>query len=216
MPDSSHINVNTDSRIEIDFSGDLRIVRLLHGEASFDVAKNPNRPFVVYAGKGMVWAVGTAFNVRYTSSAVDVVVTEGTVKVYAEAESDASISLLTEQRAPADRPVVKEVLATAGQSVRYAGAIEEHQTSPSVDFERRLAWREDSLVFQGETLESALQEISRYTSKQLVILDEDIKSLPVGGHFKTDDIDGLLASLGRGFNLKVAQVGDHRIELSNL
>lgn len=215
LPDGSHINVNTDSRIEIDFSGDLRIVRLLHGEASFDVAKNPNRPFVVYAGKGMVWAVGTAFNVRYTSSAVDVVVTEGTVKVYAATASDNPISLLTEQQAPADRPVVKEVLATAGQSVRYAGVIQEHQTSPGVDFERRLAWREDSLVFQGETLESALQEIGRYTSKQLVILDEDIKSLQVGGHFKTDDIDGLLASLGRGFNLKVAQVGDHRIELSN-
>ena len=215
LPDSSHMHVNTDSRIEIDFTGDLRIVRLLHGEASFDVAKNPNRPFVVYAGKGMVWAVGTAFNVRYTSSAVDVVVTEGTVKVYAETESDNPILLLTERQAPADRPALKEVLATAGQSVRYAEVIQEHRTSPGVDFERRLAWRKDSLVFRGETLESALQEISRYTSKQLVILDEDIKSLPVGGHFKTNDIDALLASLGRGFNLKVAQVGDHRIELSN-
>lgn len=218
LPDGSHMHMNTDSRIETDFSGDLRIVRLLHGEASFDVAKNPSRPFVVYAGEGMVWAVGTAFNVRYTSDLVDVVVTEGAVKVYAEAthgDPGNPASLLTPKREPVTGPVVKEVLATAGQSVRYAGTIQDYQTAPTEDFERRLAWQEDSLVFQGETLEWALREIGRYTSKELVILDEDIKALQVGGHFKTDDIDGLLESLGRGFNLRVSQIGDDRIELSS-
>ena len=48
----------------VDYRGDNRIVRLSRGEVNFDVAKDPHRPFVVYAGDGLVWAVGTAFNVR--------------------------------------------------------------------------------------------------------------------------------------------------------
>ena len=87
LEDGSTINLNTNTEVEIDFSKDRRRIHLLKGEAHFDVAKNPQRPFVVYAGEGMVWAVGTAFNVRYIGSLnsnrpdpiIDVTVTEGTV-----------------------------------------------------------------------------------------------------------------------------------------
>ena len=68
----------------IDYRQDQRSIILHRGEAGFDVAKNKQRPFVVYAGEGMVWAVGTAFNVNYRESYVDVVVSEGKVKVFSD------------------------------------------------------------------------------------------------------------------------------------
>jgi transmembrane sensor len=60
---------------------DERRVELVRGEAHFTVIKNPARPFIVTAGGVQVRAVGTAFNVRLDAVAVEVVVTEGSVRV---------------------------------------------------------------------------------------------------------------------------------------
>jgi transmembrane sensor len=54
---------------------------LKQGEAFFEVAKDPNRPFVVSAGSKRVVAVGTKFSVRRDADSVGVVVTEGKVRV---------------------------------------------------------------------------------------------------------------------------------------
>ena len=96
LSDGTRITLNTNSELKVDYSQDRRRIYLLRGEAHFDVAKNPQRPFVVYAGEGMVWAVGTAFNVRYQHGSdansqdnyIDVTVTEGTIKVYTEINAD--------------------------------------------------------------------------------------------------------------------------------
>ena len=221
LDDGSIVSLNTDSHLEVDFSGDIRMVRLLKGEAHFDVAKNPKRPFVVYAGKGMVWAVGTAFNVRYTDVNVDVMVTEGTVKVYAESEDIKPGSRrLSPTESQMDEFTVSditqhEVIANAGQTVSYREAIEEHiEVTPQV-VDKKLAWQTGYLTFSGESLERALAEIARYTDKEIIITDDSIKSLQIGGHFKTNDIDGLLVSLGQGFDLDIHYTSDNRIRISD-
>ena len=221
LDDGSVVSLNTNSHLEVDFSGDIRMVRLLRGEAHFDVAKNPKRPFVVYAGKGMVWAVGTAFNVRYTDVNVDVMVTEGTVKVYAESEDIKPGSRrLSPTESQMDEFTVSditqhEVIANAGQTVSYREAIEEHiEVTPQV-VDKKLAWQTGYLTFSGESLERALAEIARYTDKEIIITDDSIKSLQIGGHFKTNDIDGLLVSLGQGFDLDIHYTSDNRIRISD-
>src|SRR5258708_24248903 len=75
LTDGSKVLLNTDSRIQIDYSAEQRIVRLLQGEAFFEVAHNRARPFLVYAGANVVRAVGTAFSVHVQKSRVAVVVT---------------------------------------------------------------------------------------------------------------------------------------------
>ena len=120
MEDGSTIALNTNSRVNIDYSGERRVVQLLRGEASFDVAKSPQRPFVVYAGSGLIWAVGTAFNVRYTSDLVDVIVTEGIVKVYTQVSPEQPVASLT---AAPDSDVAaseNEALVSAGKSMQYS------------------------------------------------------------------------------------------------
>jgi transmembrane sensor len=54
LADGSKVLLNTDSRIQIDFTSDQRVVRLLQGEAFFEVAHNAERPFLVYAGANVV------------------------------------------------------------------------------------------------------------------------------------------------------------------
>ena len=79
LVDNSQIQLNTNSQIQVDFNEDYRNIRLLQGEVHFDVAKDPTKPFRVYAGNSRVQAVGTAFNVYLSKGSVDVFVTEGRV-----------------------------------------------------------------------------------------------------------------------------------------
>ena len=115
LPDGSILHLNTNSQVKIDYSPAYRNVKLLQGEAYFDVAKQPERPFRVYAGRGRVQAVGTAFTVFYrNNNDVDVVVTEGTVALgvlneKAATKADEDISQLTAQPA---KPIQSESSST--------------------------------------------------------------------------------------------------------
>src|SRR3984893_17167442 len=81
MPDGSHVTLNTDSQIRIALTDTERRVELGHGEAFFEVSKDPKRPFVVRAGDKRVIAVGTKFSVRREGDDIEIVVTEGKVRV---------------------------------------------------------------------------------------------------------------------------------------
>ena len=223
LSDGTHITLNTNSALKVDYSQDRRRIYLLRGEAHFDVAKNPQRPFMVYAGEGMVWAVGTAFNVRYLNAgnlegnhagtlvdtligtSIDVTVTEGTVKIFADIEPDKNTNLNANnaQNSPTDH----EQLVHAGKSVQYSKVIDATQTTPAQVLEQKLAWQQGALIFKGETLEQAITEIARYTDKQLIITDPSIKNIRVGGHYKTDNINSLLASLSQTLEIKLEQKG---------
>lgn len=189
LNDGSTVLLNTNSKIQINYSGERRAITLLQGEANFDVAKNPERPFVVYASTGMVWAVGTAFNVRYTIGAMDVTVTEGTVKVFSEIKID-EIVPVHNQITGEDRHVSPEIatnteaLLDAGHSIRYDQILEPAQSIEEEALRRKLAWQQHALIFKGETLEAALVEIARYTDQELIIVDPSIAQLSIGGHYK--------------------------------
>ncbi|HLB30026.1 MAG TPA: FecR domain-containing protein, partial [Gammaproteobacteria bacterium] len=83
LADGSHVILNTDSLLETEFTADRRDLRLVKGEAHFQVAHDPQRPFLVHAGAGVVRAVGTAFSVHLEGDEVEVSVTEGRVLVTA-------------------------------------------------------------------------------------------------------------------------------------
>ena len=179
LSDGSVVTLNTNSELTVHFSEARRDIRLSRGEATFNVAKNRERPFVVRAGDGVVWAVGTAFNVRYASSlqssnaAVDVMVTEGTVKVFTDigTVSDAKLTVDADelQRAnqaanPASQtkaspPIellperTRESLLTVGQALRYTEVIKAREQIAPAQMAKQLAWREGVIIFDGETLE---------------------------------------------------------------
>ena len=201
LNDGSVLHLNTNSEVFIDYSENRRAITLRRGEAHFDVAKNKQRPFVVYAGDGMVWAVGTAFNVNYRKSAVDVIVSEGKVKVYTGLDH-----LPTAPQLNADvshNPPGQDVLLLAGEGAHYQEKTVTKQQLPKQQLEKALAWQSGALLFEGETLEQAIREISHYTNQQLVIIDPAIRQTRVGGRFKTDDINQLLASLAKSLNIKI-------------
>jgi transmembrane sensor len=81
LEDGSIVELNRGAELRVSFSTGERHIELSRGEAHFQVAKDPNRPFTVRAGTVTVRAIGTAFNVQRRTASVDVLVTEGTVDV---------------------------------------------------------------------------------------------------------------------------------------
>ena len=96
LPDGSKLYLNTNSQVKVDFSEGYRNIKLLQGEVHFEVAKDQSRPFSVYAGRGRVQAVGTAFTVLFQDNQdVDVVVSEGSVSLAVLVENSAPLALST-------------------------------------------------------------------------------------------------------------------------
>ena len=216
LPDGSRIVLNTNTALSMDYSGPRRQIELIRGEANFEVHKDATRPFVVRANRGLVWAVGTAFNVRNTGREVDVTVTEGRVKVFADipSEGDGLLALelgKTSQQA-SDRSN-KEAVAGAGETLKIKEAIEAHGALQAEALARKLSWQKGVIIFDGETLAEAVEEISRYTDLELVV-GASIKNMRIGGHYKTDDIDALLLTLSHSFNIKIERVSEKRIRLT--
>jgi transmembrane sensor len=145
LSDGSKVLINTASRIEVDYSADERVIRLLQGEAFFQVSHDTSRPFLVYAGADVVRAVGTAFSVQVRKSDVAVVVTEGSVEL-------SSASNVLQKAGPQGRALHGTRLATvtAGQSATVDDKVEILQTVPPAEVKRKLSWREGMLSFSGE------------------------------------------------------------------
>ncbi len=79
LRDNSRVQLDTYSQVRVEYQDAVRRIHLLRGKAHFDVAKNPQRAFEVYARDGLVRAVGTAFSVYLTDTDIQVTVDEGRV-----------------------------------------------------------------------------------------------------------------------------------------
>ncbi len=206
LPDGSKLTLNTDSRITTAFTDTERRVQLIRGEAFFEVAKDASRPFSVYAGNGVVRAVGTAFSVRLKADKLDVMVSEGRVALSTTKPQGV-------QLASAASPTVMEL--TAGQSAVFASeSVEllEHVTPAEID--RKLSWREGMLVFAGEPLSYVVNEVGRYSDVDIEVRGDGLRATPIAGYFKAGEVDGFVEALHVMAGVEVTEVAPGRLILS--
>ena len=212
LADGSVIHLNTDSLVSVDFSDARRDVHLLRGEAHFEVAHDEKRPFVVKAANNTVTAVGTAFNVQITSAKnFELLVTDGKVLVKNKQQNQQIVNS-TESSHALDG--VGELMI-AGQKAVIGQQSIEQLTLSNEQIQSDLAWQQGMLVFHGEPIALALQEISRYTSIHFTLADEQVKQRRVAGYFKAGDIQGLLFALENNFNIVYSKLDDQTIVLSS-
>ncbi len=199
LADGSHIQFNQHSRAEVRFEAGARRVSLQQGEAYFEVAPDPARPFVVAAATVRVEAVGTAFNVRHAGDAVEVLVTEGTVRVTRE-----------------DRPH-EPLLLTHDQTARVALAFEAELPAAMAvnDFARRtqLAWQAPWLTFADTPLSEVVEEFNRYSPVQLELADAALAQRRIGGRFDAANAAAFAQILSAGGDVQLEPRGHDRIVL---
>lgn len=191
LADGSILTLNGDSAVQVRYEKDVRRIILRRGEASFEVAHNSQRPFVVSAEGLDVRAVGTEFVVGIEDGGVEVTVEEGVVAVGGQSAGSAPPRLIrrNEQFVAA---------ATGPRKALLDGA----------DVQRRIAWRKGLLVFNGQQLGAAAAEVNRYSDVQIVIEDPTLARAEFVGIFKLGDAQVFAEAAAEAFNGEVVRRGD--------
>ena len=184
LADGSRVTLDGDSRITVRLEADGRHIALERGEAYFEVAHDPARPFAVEANGREAVAVGTRYAVRRDGGDLRVVVTQGTVRLDppADGRRHAQPSLL-----PAGS------IALAGPQ----GVLVRHVAI--ADAEQLTSWREGFLAFHDTPLAEAVAEFNRQGGRPLVVADAQAGALRIGGHFRRDNADAFVRLLEQGF-----------------
>ncbi|HZW15754.1 MAG TPA: FecR family protein [Brevundimonas sp.] len=195
LADGSVVQLNTDSLLQVDYAEGRRGLKLLRGQALFEVAHDKSRPFVVEAGGQQITALGTAFDVRVGSGETRVTLIEGRIEV-------------KRVNGTALFPVAPEARKlTAGEQLV---ALEERPfLVREADVEKAVSWREGRVVFSNEPLVQVVEEINRYSTRKVVLGDGDLGEMRVSGVFRPGSADRFVAALEIGFPVE-ARVDQRR------
>lgn len=183
LSDGTRVTLNTATRIRAEIGEHHRLLWLDGGEAYFEVAHDPSRPFIIDAGGPSVRVLGTSFTLRRQGEQLQTHVVEGRVQVFTP--TGASALLVADEAADATASAVK---------VRREG---------STRREASMSWLQGKLQLDGMTLDQAADEFNRYNRRKLRILDRTTGSIQIGGAFDTTNVDGFARLLKSGFGLDV-------------
>ncbi|MDY6949117.1 MAG: FecR family protein [Pseudomonadota bacterium] len=168
LADGTRIFVNSDSRLVVRVDARQRHVRLESGEAMFDVAKDPKRPFSVVSAGQEVVALGTSFMVRRDVHRLSVTLMEGAVTV-----------------APVDTFSPERTVLTPGQRLTVEGSSPPMLDTPPLD--QVMAWRRGEVVLDNAKLQDAIDEMNRYSTVKLRIADPEVADIRISGVFRSGD-----------------------------
>jgi|GEM_PF-2037814 len=166
MSDGTQIRLNSGSllRFPSEFSGDTREVTLT-GEAYFDVAHNPQKPFIVKTSRFSVKVLGTSFNINCYNDekSAKVSLERGSVKVL-DLKGVEYATLLPDQQLCLDRDGQVSIIAV---------------NTPMVT-----SWKEGVFIFDNESLEEIVNKLEKFYNINIVIKDENVKTLQYYAYFK--------------------------------
>ena len=184
LPDGSTVLLKANSRLKFEHqaSGIREVV--LDGEAYFDVAHNPDEPFIVHAKKALVQVLGTSFCIRvdHENNQVKVLVESGRVSL-----SD---------RSNKERSLVIEP-GYIGIVTKDGIELEENQ---NINY---LSWKTKKLVFRETRFEDVINDLNHTFETNIVYGDTRLAGCRFTGTFYNQPIDTLLQVLKTAFNLDI-------------
>lgn len=189
LADGSRVILDTDTQIQVAFTGAHRQITLIEGRAHFEVAHDTARPFKVIFGKGTVTAVGTAFDVTAFANNKTVTLLEGKVVVEGAARS---------------RESADQTMLSPGQ--RIALASDGRLTPPRmINPEGVGSWQRGRIDLTDLTLRDALTQVNRYSSTKIVVREPSLEDRRVSGVFRIGDVNAVVSAVCTYFDLEVVQ-----------
>lgn len=233
LPDGSMAILNTATEIELAFTQSERHVRLVRGEALFDMEFDVLRLFSLEASGLLVQTYGAPYprRTREDHAALGALIDFGRdiarplTEQPSRAGFEARGTTLAIRIKPAERveiavlegtvevcrraPKRFDTRALSSNSILSAGpdAYPESTTIDNESLEARLAWLERRVVFNtGATIRDAAAEFNRYNELRLVV-GESIATLQIRGAFYIDRPVDFARSVERATRAK-AQFGE--------
>lgn len=178
LEDGSQIHLAPKSAVDLDFSSAERAVRLLSGQAFFEVTENPGRPFVVTSGDIVSTVLGTKFDVRLEEAGASVAVKKGHVRV-------------------ADRRVVPPISQDLleGDLLRLSGPGQAALVKVPAD--EIGSWSDGKLVARYRPVSEIVDQLRGYYSGLIVLSDQGFAQLEVSGVYDMRDPLNTLENLAR-------------------
>lgn len=192
LADGSSVELNTASKVEINYSFGCRCLRLLEGEAVFKAGHGDLRSFEVKVGNGTVRDIGTEFWIRQEKSRMAVAVIEGAVEV-------------------SPKPGVAYARVNAGEHFAYDNNGRQLDAS-SAALADLIAWRAGNIVFRDTPLTEVLAEFARYHNINIE-MDGRMADYHLSGRFASSDLDGLLKLIQSAYPVNVLRPASGRLRL---
>lgn len=211
LNDGSQLDLNQGSEVEVNYTVEKRLVKLIAGEVYFKVAKNPDRPFVVEVNGTEVSALGTAFNIRYQSDAVEVVVTEGRVRWERPLDEDKLAEIEDEGKL-----FYREMVSGQKSIITSEDDISDHlviETVQEEEIEALLEWRHEVLEFDSTPLSFAIEAFNRRNKIQLIIADPVLQDELIVGSARSDNIERFVLLLEAAIGIEIDRSESGKIVL---
>ena len=188
LADGSHIKLNGASWLGVRLGPHLREVQMADAEASFDVAHDPQRPFLIEVGDRQVRVVGTEFNISHHDGQTALTVRRGVVEVR-----------------PANAPSAPATRLTVGQQLRHrVGA--EISTVSAVEPDNAFAWTQGQLVYRDAPLSQVAADLSRRFARPVRPADAATGAVRFTGVLLIDNEDAVLRRLEASAPVKAEPV----------
>jgi transmembrane sensor len=191
LGDGSRVELNTDTVLKVEVSPDRRVASIQKGEAYFQIAHDPEHPFVVSAGDHRITVLGTKFTVYREAGKLEVALLEGRIWLDEKANEHGGHGMLL----------------TPGDKVVSEGAKLVKLEEPPGVLQNELGWRNGMLIFKYVTLADAAAEFNRYNREKLVVADAAAK-LKIIGSFPTNDVNMFVRASKQLFGLRAEHRGN--------
>ena len=196
LDDKTKVILDTDTKLRVAYKDSERRVYLIKGQAYFDVASMPDRPFIVHTEKETVTAVGTAFAVKYDDADLVVLLKEGKVDIAKDKSSEVS-------------PVRLEAGQQWQSTDNGDGAV-----SDILDVDSLLSWTSGRLIFRSESLRNVIEEVNKYSDIKIKAYNDELLEKEVDAVYKIGKTQIFIKALAEVMDFKFNSDAEGNIVIS--
>ncbi len=187
LPDYSKVTLNKNSKLTYSEDFEDRNVYLNQGEAYFEVKKGSK--FCVHTDQGKVEVLGTKFNIKLSSSTIDVECYEGKVKI-----SKNKFNFVLEK----------------GKKLFYHSIVDDLYKLENLNIEEP-QWLKNNLSFVDESLENVINTLMKHYNMGIILKVESNKKF--NGTLPSDNVENALQILSTTYQFKFKKISTNTIEI---
>lgn len=199
LPDGTVIFLNADSRIRYAMEGEKGIREVfLTGEAWFDVAKNPKKPFVVHTPFYDVQVTGTQFNIKAYENDNEVITTleEGQVII----QSSENLRL------------AEDIVLNPGEQA-VLGKSSKEFVIRNVNTKWFTSWKDNKLIFINTSLKELVVLLERRYGVEIEVMNKEILDLHFDGTIKNESIIEIMEIMKKALPIEY-KIAGQQIEIT--
>ncbi|PCK08191.1 MAG: hypothetical protein COA42_10305 [Alteromonadaceae bacterium] len=212
LEDGSQIILNGQSTLQYRLLRERREVKLLSGQAFFDVASDVNRPFIIDSGEVRIKVVGTQFDVKNIQSIVQVAVLEGHVKVSTLTADNTSNNISSNTSDKAEIPQIRSLYAGNKIEIRRGEPLGKVKT---ISRKQIASWKNGSLIYENTPLREVIDDINRYYPGTIEIDGNALGDIPITAAFSLKNIDKVPAMIQHLLPIEITTHEGNKLILSD-